>query len=544
MEITEESGEETSPEGWRIVRLSTIAELINGDRSSNYPSKRNLPGSTIPFINAGNLIENKISLDECELITEAQYAAITSGKTESGDILFCLRGSLGKQGLVDRPLKAAIASSLVIVRSTAKSTSKYLSFFLRSHLCIKQIGFANNGTAQPNLGARSLADFDIPLPPLPEQERIAARLDLLFEKLKAARARLDAIPDLIKRFRKSVLAEAVSGRLTEEWREEHAAELPSAEELLAQVRKERRKAWEKDELAKMRAKGKVPKDDAWKKRNAEDLELIVTAYDSCGCPHEWISIKAKFAFSLITDGEHLSPPKQDSGVPLITAKDVKENGLSFEDTQYVSEKTAALAWRRCRPLPGDSLVCSRGTIGRTTLIEDSRPFCLMGSVILLRPGKSILPRYGHYLLRSEYCQSEFQSRNRATAVSALYLSEAEEVLVSIPSLEEQREIVRRVDELFAYADALEARVTAASALADRLEPAILAKAFRGELSEQLPEEAAEWEKVLADIEKSATVLGMKLPAKRGRKAKETAIAPDAKPTTDVAKRKRGRPRKQ
>jgi len=81
------------------------------------------------------------------------------------------------------------------------------------------------------------------------------------------------MPDIIKRFRKSVLAEAVSGRLTREWREEHAAELPSAEELLATVRAERHAAWEKAELGKMRAKGKVPKDASWKAKYVEAKEV-------------------------------------------------------------------------------------------------------------------------------------------------------------------------------------------------------------------------------------------------------------------------------
>lgn len=85
--------------------------------------------------------------------------------------------------------------------------------------------------------------------------------------------------------------------------------------------------------------------------------------------------------------------------------------------------------------------------------------------------------------------------------------------------------VRRVDELFAYADVLEKRVNEARALADRLEPNILAKAFRGELSEQIPEEAAEWERKLAEIEAQSAVLQKKAGVGRGLAGVSSIAAP-------------------
>lgn len=119
--------------------------------------------------------------------------------------------------------------------------------------------------------------------------------------------------------------------------------------------------------------------------------------------------------------------------------------------------------------------------------------------------------------------------------------------IALPSLPEQHEIVRRVDELFAYADSLEARVAEARRMAERLEPSILAKAFRGELSEQIPEEAAAWEKTLAELEAAAGELGEKV-SRRGRKARASAEetagrAERGTPDDRPEKRKRGRPRK-
>lgn len=102
----------------------------------------------------------------------------------------------------------------------------------------------------------------------------------------------------------------------------------------------------------------------------------------------------------------------------------------------------------------------------------------------------------------------FRGGKQTTGIASISRSMLSKLPIELPSTEEQSEIVRRVDELFAYADALEARVAEARKLADRLEPAILAKAFRGELSEQIPEEAIEWERKLAEFEAEAGKLAL------------------------------------
>ncbi|MBF4247690.1 hypothetical protein EA004_22340, partial [Vibrio anguillarum] len=92
-------------------------QFINGDRGKNYPSKGSFVDEGIPFINAGNLsLVHTIYADALNYITEDKFNSLNSGKIEKGDILFCLRGSLGKFALVDSDMKGAIASSLVIIR--------------------------------------------------------------------------------------------------------------------------------------------------------------------------------------------------------------------------------------------------------------------------------------------------------------------------------------------------------------------------------------------------------------------------------------------
>ena len=136
-------------------------------------------------------------------------------------------------------------------------------------------------------------------------------------------------------------------------------------------------------------------------------------------------------------------------------------------------------------------------------------------------------------------QNDLGVSSTATTQANINAEAIKRININLPTLPEQTEIVRHVDELFAYADALEKRVADAKKMADRLEPAILAKAFRGELSEQRPEEAVEWALELARLEAEAE--GM---VKVGKpRAKKIDAAEAAESTGEYAVKRRGRPRK-
>ncbi|WP_404440058.1 restriction endonuclease subunit S [Stutzerimonas chloritidismutans] len=164
---------------WPLVKLGAVCKLVNGDRGTNYPSKDSVLSHGIPFINAGNLTEeHSIVCSGANYISEERYDLLSNGKVQYGDILFCLRGSLGKFAVVDSSVpKGAIASSLVIIRPDKSICENYLKNYLRSTLCAREISRFENGAAQPNLSAKDLREFEIPLPPLPEQKRIATILD-------------------------------------------------------------------------------------------------------------------------------------------------------------------------------------------------------------------------------------------------------------------------------------------------------------------------------------------------------------------------------
>ncbi|MBP7487323.1 MAG: restriction endonuclease subunit S, partial [Parabacteroides sp.] len=176
------------PEGWEMKKLGEVCDFENGDRGSNYPSKAHRTTTGIPFINAGHLTSKGLDLICMDYISRERYDLLGNGKIRKGDILFCLRGSLGKYAKVEEFTEGAIASSLVIVRPKQIVNTDFIMVYFACQICEDMISYHSNGAAQPNLSAASLKRFEIPIPPLEEQQRIVAKLDEAFEAIEKAKA--------------------------------------------------------------------------------------------------------------------------------------------------------------------------------------------------------------------------------------------------------------------------------------------------------------------------------------------------------------------
>ncbi|QNL45141.1 restriction endonuclease subunit S [Oscillibacter hominis] len=179
-----------------MVRLGSVAQILNGDRSSNYPSGDEFQDTGIPFINAGHLQGGKVDYSSMDYISYEKYNQLSGAKIQRNDILLCLRGSLGKYAFVTTDGGAPASSIAVIRPNTEKIDPDYLLQIIASSIFQKQIEVENNGSSQPNLSAKSVFDFVIPLPSLEEQRNIAATLndtDALIRLLKNQLAKKKAI---------------------------------------------------------------------------------------------------------------------------------------------------------------------------------------------------------------------------------------------------------------------------------------------------------------------------------------------------------------
>ena len=208
-------------EGWEYKKLGEVATFINGDRSANYPSKKDYVVDGIPFVNAGNLIQAGLDSASLNLISQNKYDSLSQGKFVEGDILFCLRGTLGKHSIVQNGLKGAIASSLVIIRTKDGFCNKYISYYLD----YKQpfIERLNNGAAQPNIPAKTMKGFSIPVPPLSEQQSIVDYLDSAFAKIDAMKANAEKALNEAKALFQASLKEMLEPK--EGWEEKKFGEV-------------------------------------------------------------------------------------------------------------------------------------------------------------------------------------------------------------------------------------------------------------------------------------------------------------------------------
>ncbi len=213
--------------GWLEMALGDVCELENGDRGTNYPNRAEYVESGIPWINTGHIrSDGTLSMEEMNFITQEKFKSLRSGKIQAGDLVYCLRGAtLGKTALVAPLTEGAVASSLVIVRPSRSLNSKFLYFFLTSPPGQGLIKGFENGAAQPNLGARSVAKYPISFPSVAEQERVV-------ETLTGIREETQRLADLFQRklaaleaLKKAILDEAFTGALTAKTADQQVAEV-------------------------------------------------------------------------------------------------------------------------------------------------------------------------------------------------------------------------------------------------------------------------------------------------------------------------------
>ncbi len=375
--------------------------------------------------------------------------------------------------------------------------------YLKYALLARGLTDAITGSAQPQITRQSLSEVMVKLAPLAEQTGIAAKLDELLAQVDTLKARIDCIPALLKRFRQSVLAAAVSGRLTEEWREAQTSAKNGADVI------------RNDQLAKTALLERQPE----LKKKKSSIESDIDESYLFPLPEGWSFTTWGKISEWITYGFTRPMPKSDAGVKLLTAKDVQRFELELTSCGWTTTEAFEALSDKDKPAKGDLLITKDGSIGRAALVHTDEEFCINQSVAVcwLR-STTMNKRYLELLSNSDFTQRFVKDKAQGMAIQHLSIIDFAKCPVPVPSNEEQDEIVRRLEQLFAFADQLEARVKAAQTRIDRLTQSILAKAFRGELVSQDPND--EPASLLLERIKAQRAAAPK--AKRGRKAKETA----------------------
>ncbi len=165
------------PLNWNIVNMKSISQVINGDRSSNYPSESDLKNEGILFLSTNNIKNNKLNLKNTRFITEDKFESLNNGKLKKNDLVITLRGTIGSIMIFNEKKynTGFINAQMAIVRPENISTN-YLYYFLISNLAQSQLSKSTTGSAQPQLTGKDLNDLKIIVPSISEQNNISTIL--------------------------------------------------------------------------------------------------------------------------------------------------------------------------------------------------------------------------------------------------------------------------------------------------------------------------------------------------------------------------------
>jgi len=434
---------------------------------------------TLRIIRTTDISKKQISWDTVPFCANAPEN-IDKYRIKKNDILVSRAGSVGVSYRVDKvPYDAVFASYLIRFKPKSTINPKYIEYYLMSDDYWKSIFEFSAGIAVPNVNASKLSDLQIPVAPITEQHRIVAKLEKLLAKVDKCKKRLEKIPAILKRFRQSVLAAACSGKLTEDWRGRHPG-VESAEDLLLKIVKERKSQYHKE----------------CENRNKKSIEILTMSKgpslespNETNLPSSWKYILSYDLFSFVTSGSRgWAKYYSKEGAKFIRIGNLSHStiDIDLENIQRIHPPHGSEG-NRTRIKENDILISITADTGMIGFVQfDIGEAYVNQHIALSRPVKGYSAKYLAWFLASEDGQNQFNALQRGVTKAGLGLDDIKGIRVPSPPMEEQHEIVRRVEALFKTADQVEARHLKAKVQVDKLTQSILAKAFRGELVPQDP----------------------------------------------------------
>lgn len=415
------------PENWVWVRLGAIAEIVTGGT----PSKKHPEyyGGNFPFYKPSDLDQGRLTYDASEYLSEEGKKV--SRIIPKNSTAVCCIGSIGKCGY----LMCEGTTNQQINSAIPKINSLCLYYYLCTENFVQNLFSMASATTIAIVNKSKMESCAFPLPPLSEQQRIVERIEELFAKLDEAKERLQEVAESFAVRKAAILHKAFTGELTKQWRRENGVS-----------------------------------DESWEKKTLQDV----------------CSMK-------ITDGTHKTPVYCDSekGVKFLSAKDITAEKICWDNIKYIVPELHEELYKRLAPQVDDVLLAKNGTTGVAAIVETDDIFDIYVTLAVLRPEKSIIyPLYLLKVVNSPLCKEQFAQHLTGIGVPNLHLRDIKEVLIPLPTLPEQHEIVRLIDDLLARERSAQQAAEQALASIDLMKKSILARAFRGELGTNKASEAS------------------------------------------------------
>ena len=484
----------TVPSAWEWTRIGSTAHVEMGQSP---PSEHyNRTGQGTPFFQGKADFGKRYPTARYWCTQPKKYAA-------HGDILISVRAPVGPTNVASE--SCCIGRGLAALRSHNGIDTYYLLRCLEAFEHeLAALGF---GTTFVAINKNQLTGFAIPLPPLAEQHRIVAKVDELMalcDRLEKARANREAtrdrlsasslarlnVPDpdsmvfrnhaafalehltplttrrdQIKALRQAILNLAVRGKLVaQDPRDEPAAELLK----------------------------RITKEKAGESKKTKPTISLTSSITKCDVPSGWVITDLQSVCASITDGDHLPPPKTESGVPFLVIGNIRSQTIEFAGSRFVSPEYYEALDPIRRPRSGDLLYTLVGSYGIPVVVRDNRPFCVQRHIGILRPSNFIDVGFLARAMESRLVFEQATACATGIAQKTVPLSGLRRLLILLPPLAEQHRIAAKVDVLMALCDRLETSLTTGDDTRCRLLGALLIEALEpgGSYASEQAERAA------------------------------------------------------
>ena len=433
LEITEDEIPFEIPESWEWVRLIDLCSLIS-DGTHKTPAYVEYG---VPFISVKDISSGVMDFSNVKYITREEHEKLISRcKPEMNDVLLCRIGTLGKAIKICTDKEFSIFVSLGLLKLIEADVADYIVQVINSGYGYRWIddNKVGGGTHTNKINLDTLRGMPIPIPPLEEQHRIVAKIEEILPYIDQYDKAYTKLEIFNKKFpedmKKSILQMAMQGKLVEQRPEEGTAD-GLYEQIVA----------EKAQLIKV---GKIKKEKPLPEIAEDEIPYEI--------PSSWRWVRFSEVMD-VRDGTHDSPKYIETGIPLVTSKNISGGGLYFSNVKYISREDADKINERSNVDTGDILFAMIGSIGNPVIVNKDREFCVKNVALFKNYDKSkMCIEYVYWFLyREQYIMKKVASGGVQSFIS---LKVFRNYLFPLPPFEEQKRIVAKIEELLPYCDQL------------------------------------------------------------------------------------------